>query len=102
MVPAFHNKTAPEVEDYLCKSHATAVVRNVSFALDQVNEGCTGIMGMLISCGHALAKILSPDSDVFIDGGTVVSFHASRDDGVFPSLGHVALALLQGGCNGHS
>jgi hypothetical protein len=102
LVPAFHNKTATEIQDYLCKSHATAVVRNVSFALDQVNEGCTGIMGMLISCGHALAKILSPDSDAFIDGGTVVSFDASSDDGVFPLLVHVVLARLQGGYNGQS
>ena len=78
------------------------MVRNVSFALELVNEGCTGIMGMLTSCGLALSKILSPDGDAFIDGGTVVSFHAFRDDGVIPSLGHVALALLQGGCNGHS
>ena len=102
LVPSFYNKTAREVQEYLSKSHATAVVRNVSFALDQVNDGCTGIMGMLTSCGHALAKILSPDSDVFVDGGTVVSFDSSSDYGVFPLLVHVVLVRLQGGYNGQS
>lgn len=97
LVPAFHNKTSREVEKYLCESHAPVVIRNVTFALDQVKEGCTGIMGMLTSCGHALAKILSPDSDVFVDGKKNVSFDASSDDGVFPLLVHVVLARLRGG-----
>jgi hypothetical protein len=59
LIPSFHNKTAREVEDYLCKSHAPDVVRSIGIALDQVHQGCTGIMGMLTSCGHALVKILS-------------------------------------------
>jgi hypothetical protein len=99
LVPGFHKKTAQEVEEYLCKIHAPDVVRNVSFALNQVKEGCTGIMGMLSSCGHYLAKILSPDCDAFVDGTKVVSFDASNDDGVFPLLVHVVLARLRGGYN---
>ena len=102
LVPAFYQKSAREVEHYLCQSHATAVVRNVRFAMDQASEGCKGIMGMLTSCGHALAKILSPDTDTYVDGSTVVSFDASNDDGVFPLLVHVVLARLHGGYNGHS
>jgi hypothetical protein len=100
LVPAFYDKTAREVENHLCKSHAIVVVRNVSAALDQVNEGCTGIMGMLSGCGHALAKILSPDCDTFVDGNTSVSFDSSNDDGVFPLLVHVVLARLRGGYEG--
>jgi hypothetical protein len=96
LVPAFHQKTSREIEAYLCKSHSTSVIRNVRFALDQVNQGCAGIMGMLTSCGHSLAKVLSPDSDTLVDGSTVVSFDASEDDGVFPLLVHVVLARLRG------
>jgi hypothetical protein len=102
LIPAFYNKSSREVEKYLCESHTIAVVRNVRFALDQVNEGCTGIMGMLTSCGHALAKILSPDCDIFVDGNTTVPFDSSNDDGVFPLLVHVVLARLRGGYEGHS
>ena len=91
LVPGFHKKTAREVEDYLCKSHAPDVVRSIGIALDQVHQGCTGIMVMLTSCGHALAKILSPDCDIFIDGTKAVSFDSSNDDGVFPLLVHVVL-----------
>ncbi len=97
LIPAFYNRTAREVEKFLCESHAIAVVRNVRFALDQVNEGCTGIMGMFASCGHALAKILSPDCDTFVDGNAIVSFDSSHDEGVFPLLIHVVLARLRGG-----
>jgi hypothetical protein len=99
LIPSFHNKTAREVEDYLCKSHAPDVVRSIGIALDQVHQGCTGIMVMLTSCGHALAKILSPDCDIFIDGTKAVSFDSSNDDGVFPLLVHVVLARLRGGYN---